>query len=116
MSVSLTLYFPLRREIPTAEPIFAGDRLHLTLDDGARPYVDTWTVWELPGPLQILDEEQGLCMTDIDPYGEPLTWTLVAEIDRHPVPQPDEVLPWTHAVFEFLGALPPEQIVVLHWE
>lgn len=120
MGQSLTLYFPVAREVSTKEPLFAADRLHLTLDDGARPFVQAWTVWDLPAGLIAPGEcfEDSGCTrpTCTDAYGHLLTWTTGAEIRRHHSPPPDLVLPWTYAVFSFLSWLPPEQIVVLYWD
>jgi hypothetical protein len=115
MGVSVTLYFPIRNELSAGRPVFAADRLHLTLDDGAREFVEAWTVWGLPGGLQRYTEETGLETTHTDSYGDPLTWTHAAEIQQRPRPW-EGCMEWTFAVFAFLFRLPPEQLVILDWD
>jgi hypothetical protein len=58
-------------------------------------------------------EDQGLMFTDVDRYGQPLTFTTPGDLrDLEP---PEEISPWNRAVLSFLLTLPGDARVVLFW-
>jgi hypothetical protein len=58
-------------------------------------------------------QDEGLTYTDVDRYGEPLTFTTSA--DLRGLRTPNDISPWNRAILAFLRSLPEDVRIVLYW-
>ncbi len=58
-------------------------------------------------------EDTGLTYVDADRYGQRLTYTTPADLQRLRVP--DDLAEWNRAILAFLMALSPDARLVLYW-
>src|SRR5258708_7192640 len=104
-------YFRERRGelLPTATLRFERDPLLFTrFSKDAVPCV----AHSLPPDLKVGSyEDAGLVFTQVDRYGQPLTWISPSDLSAMPV----EVSDWNRAVLAFLSALPEDVRIVLYW-
>lgn len=68
----------------------------------------------LPEGLRVaVYEDEGLRYTEADRFGNRLSYTTAADLQRLAIP--DHVIPWNRAILSFLLALPPDTRIVLYW-
>jgi hypothetical protein len=71
-------------------------------------------VHPLPPDLRVgCYEDEGLGFKQVDRYGQPLTYTTPADLEKLNIP--DGLSPWNSAVLAFLQALPKDARIVLYW-
>jgi hypothetical protein len=116
MGLDLTVLASHYRErrgelLPTANLRFDRDaKLFSQFSAAASPCL----VRPLPDGLTVgWYEDTGLRYADTDRYGNRLTFTTPADLQRLVVP--DDTAPWNRAIITFLLALPLDSRIVLFW-